>query len=443
MIMAMVKTSIRITIRRGIAAFMGLALVGSVVAWIVTGESLPKSSRVATGAVNGVFHQLGEALGAAYHRQTERALIPDVSDGSVSNRERLIAGEVDVAMIQGGSVPMEGLAVIAPLYPELVHVIARRELGIDSIGALDGKRVVLGPLGSGMRKSASHVLKHYQIYDSVVDMGETYFYEAASNPSIDAAIVTTGIFNHDLGALLSSHTFETIPIDSAGAIEAKFPYFQKYVIPKGLYRSTPPAPEADVQTVGTLAFLVVREDASDKYVGALLRALYEENVAYHFPNLIRRDAALESVPVPLHPEARRYFNPPDEIGALATILETLVATKELLLAFGAGAWLLWDRWRRVTEAEEKDRVMRQKDYLDSFLERTFEIERAQMRVNSPQELERFLDQVTMIKLQALRELTHEELRSDQTFAIFLAQCANLINKIQFKIQRGSGPMDES
>ena len=49
------------------------------------------------------------------------------------------------------------------------------------------------------------------------------------------------------------------------------------------------------------------------------------------------------------------------------------------------------------------------------------------------ELQDFLDKVTEIKLAALTQLTHEELRSDQAFSIFLLQCANLISKIQLKI----------
>jgi hypothetical protein len=44
-----------------------------------------------------------------------------------------------------------------------------------------------------------------------------------------------------------------------------------------------------------------------------------------------------------------------------------------------------------------------------------------------------LDKVTRIKLKALEELTHEALRGDRIFLIFITQCANLINKIQAKI----------
>ena len=48
-------------------------------------------------------------------------------------------------------------------------------------------------------------------------------------------------------------------------------------------------------------------------------------------------------------------------------------------------------------------------------------------------LEKFLDEVTQIKLQALGELTEEDLRGNQAFSIFLDQCAALRNKIQLKI----------
>ncbi len=78
-------------------------------------------------------------------------------------------------------------------------------------------------------------------------------------------------------------------------------------------------------------------------------------------------------------------------------------------------------------------VLLQKERLDVFLERTLEVERAQMHTTDIDELQEFLDKVTEIKLKALTQLTHEELRSDQSFSIFLLQCANLISKIQMKI----------
>ena len=54
-------------------------------------------------------------------------------------------------------------------------------------------------------------------------------------------------------------------------------------------------------------------------------------------------------------------------------------------------------------------------------------------------LKSYLDRVTEIKLEALTRFTQEELRSDQSFEIFLLQCGNLISKIQMKIQNCSQP----
>ena len=83
-------------------------------------------------------------------------------------------------------------------------------------------------------------------------------------------------------------------------------------------------------------------------------------------------------------------------------------------------------------------MQEEKDRLDVYLEKTLEIERAQMAVHDAASLGRLLDEVTRIKLEALTKFTHEELRSDQTFSIFLMQCSNLISTLQMKILKATG-----
>ena len=56
-----------------------------------------------------------------------------------------------------------------------------------------------------------------------------------------------------------------------------------------------------------------------------------------------------------------------------------------------------------------------------------------MTTTDIEKLQKYLDDVTRIKLKALHEFTEEELRGDRSFSIFLTQCANLISKIQLKI----------
>lgn len=114
-------------------------------------------------------------------------------------------------------------------------------------------------------------------------------------------------------------------------------------------------------------------------------------------------------------------------------MESIAAMKELLSALAAVLYLGWDYWRRLSQRERERVLSAQKDHLDRLLNETVRIEQARMVANGPEQLKAYLDDVTRIKLRALEELTGEDLRGDQFFAIFLAQCANRIRKIQSKM----------
>ena len=108
-------------------------------------------------------------------------------------------------------------------------------------------------------------------------------------------------------------------------------------------------------------------------------------------------------------------------------------------ALGAGLYLLWIRWRSLKDRERRERLQKQKDHLDKFLKETLQIELAQMETSDPKKLLGLLDQVTRVKHRALKELTEEELRGDRSFSIFLMQCSNLSNKIQFRMLNHDSP----
>jgi hypothetical protein len=123
-------------------------------------------------------------------------------------------------------------------------------------------------------------------------------------------------------------------------------------------------------------------------------------------------------------------------------MESLAATKELVFALGAGIYLLWLRWRGLKRKEVAEAISHHKEQLDVLLGETLRIEQQQMLTSDPAELRDLLDNVTKIKLRALHDFTEEELRGDQSFAIFLMQCANLISKIQMKIFTRDASLDQ-
>ena len=69
-----------------------------------------------------------------------------------------------------------------------IHFIARAGSGIEALGELDGRTVVIGRKGSGMRHTASRILEHYHMDPDAVAQEGRYFLDLLSDETLDAAI---------------------------------------------------------------------------------------------------------------------------------------------------------------------------------------------------------------------------------------------------------------
>jgi len=405
---------------------------------------LPREIRLATGAEKGQYYLYGKVLADSMEKQIDSNVTVKavVTHGSVDNLDLLAKKEVDLAIIQRGTVPMAGLSVIAPLYEDVVHVVVRKESHIESIGDLTGKNVVLGPKGSGMRASALDILKHYGVkLETLGDKTESYFLELEHDKKLDAAIVTTGYVNADLNQLLASGVFKLLEVDDAKAISIRHGYFTPVKIPRSLYREGPAVPDRPIDTVATTAILVAGSDVPVPLVEEAVSALYEDYPQWdggdsqqRLSRLMTATEAREWGQLPLHPVTQTYFEPYKGLVLLKDFMESLVATKDLLFTLGAGIYVLWLWRRKVIKRRNAAELAVHLRRLNALLDETMRIEREQMNTDDPKKLRGYMDEVTRIKLRALGELTHEDLRGDQMFAIFLTQCSNLSRKIQLKIR---------
>ena len=427
----------KLTVRKAITFVMLSVLLVSLVTWYFTRETLPGRVRIATGSTGGLYHDFTLRIKKLLEDRFSIEVELVSTSGSNSNRQRLLgeagAELVDLAVVQDGAVSMKDLFVVAPIYKELVHVIVRKGRGMDSIPEIDGKRVAVGLEGSGMQVSAVNVLNHYQLK---VERRPVSFRDLLTDETLDAAIVTSGVFSADLREVLIDERFVLLPVEDAVAFEVKHFFFQSATIPVGLYSEKPySTPSEELKTISTTASVVVGQGVNEQLIEAVLGTIYESELRQEFPLLMDRDEAAELSTLRLHPVSRKYFFPQDDIGEIATLLESISAAKELLLAFAAGLYLIWDRLKRRKEKEDELRYIEQRENLDQFLDRTLKIEKQQMELTDVASLESCLDRVTLIKLEALGELTHQDLRSNQAFTIFLMQCGNLISKIQRRIDQ--------
>lgn len=421
-------------VRKWVTLGMTLVLVISLITWLWQRDRLPNEVRIATGLENGLYYKVGSTIRDSLSKRISSTVTVLPTDGSKTNFQLLGDKEADLALVQGGSVKIEDVSVITPLFREFVFVIARKGTSIQSVWDLRGKSVCLGQAGSGNRDAAIKVLKHFGLDEGDLKGDNDFPFSALANdPSIDAAIVTAGIEHPRLKILMLTHQFEIVPIRSAVAIELVHPFVRNVEVPRGLFAEHPAVPPEPIPTIATTAFLVCRNDASNDLVQSTLQTIHEESMRLRVPTLIPRQDAMKWTVTRMHPTAKRYFNPEDNLGEMLSVMESLVATKELLFALGAGIYLLWIRWRRLKEKELEETVHQQKEHLDQFLMETLRIEKEQMQTDDPEKLQGYIESVTRIKLQALKELTEEELRGNQEFSIFLDQCSYLISRIQMKM----------
>ena len=134
---------------------------------------------------------------------------------------RIATGDADLAILQAGAASMDDLSGLVPLFQEVVLVVVRSDRGIESIGDLNGRRMVLKPMGSGMLQAATNLVNHYDLKLAEYEFLNTSYERLADHIEIDGAIMTTGLMNRDLRTLLCSGDFEIIEVSAAAALELR------------------------------------------------------------------------------------------------------------------------------------------------------------------------------------------------------------------------------
>jgi uncharacterized protein len=412
-------------------------LVVSIVGWYTTRETLPREIRIAAGKQDGLYHTIAQRLAIHLHERTGVPVRVIETTGSEVNVGLLRDRGAELAIIQTDSLKPDGVAGIAPLFPEPLHFIVRRSRGIQSVADLSKRRVALGSAGSGMRQNALTLLAHYNVPSSDLGDAAEPFGALASDPDLDAAFITTGWMNPLLLKLLHDRDLELVGIPDNEGLATRYPWFTATTIPRGLYPGKPPAPSKPVPTVAVTALLAGRADAPDRLVRESLAALYETDLRASFPSALTAKAARDYDGAVMHSEVAKYHDPNGGLNRLSLTLDFFSKSKELLLAVLALGVLVWNSVRRRRERAAAAADLAQKQQLERFIQQTLDVELEQMEVTAPEELRPFLRRVTRIKQEALRELTSERVRGDQLFAIFLAQCAALSDKIQMRMMYGT------
>ncbi|MDO5057789.1 MAG: TAXI family TRAP transporter solute-binding subunit [Lautropia sp.] len=278
---------------------------------------------LAAGPAHGAYDTLAQALStrAAEAGVGFRAI---GSGGSVGNIRLLRDHAVQFALVQGdlarsaytgsgrfAGAPQTSLRAVASLFPETVHLVVRPDAGITSVADLQGRRVSLGPEGSGSRANASAILEaHGLTLDNLANtasMDLTQATEALAADEIDAFFTTIHAPAVTLQRLASRGLVQLVPIGPAPRLLAAG------LVPLTLPARTYAGQDTPVPTLATPALMVTRDDVTDAQVERMSALIFDHNngsAGSAAVAQISRDRARTGVTIPWHPRAQALLTQP-------------------------------------------------------------------------------------------------------------------------------------
>jgi TRAP transporter TAXI family solute receptor len=193
-------------------------------------------------------------------------------------------------------------------------LVARADAGVAAIEDLAGKRVWLGPEGSGTRVLADALMGALgwtpASFAPVPDITPDLLGGALCDGRIDAFFYAVG---HPALVIQEATTgCDAVLVPVAGPAVTELvdatPAFVAATIPGGLYRGT----DGAVATFGVGATLVTRADRPEELIYTIVRSVFDD-----FETLKGLDPVLagldpqamvqDGLTAPLHPGAARYF----------------------------------------------------------------------------------------------------------------------------------------
>ncbi|MCF6094139.1 TAXI family TRAP transporter solute-binding subunit [Microaerobacter geothermalis] len=280
---------------------------------------------MATGGTGGTYYPLGGAIASVWSKNIDNVNVTVQSTGaSVENMRLLGNKETELAMAINAIAadayngkgkfdqPITNVRAIGVVYPEVVQIITPADSGIKTVNDLKGKRVNLGPPGSGTAVAAEQILQAYGMSTSDVEPFNDTFADAATKIKdglLDAAFAILAVPAGNVEDIATSKDVNIVSITGDGLkkLQADHPFYAVYTIPANTYKGQ----TEDVQTVAEKAVMYALEDLPEDVVYNLTKLMYEKKdeiaKGHARGEQINLDSALDGVTLPLHPGAEKYY----------------------------------------------------------------------------------------------------------------------------------------
>jgi len=290
-----------------------LALMGFLIAYQFVEPATPTTLRLATGGAGGAYQAFGEEY-AGLLAENGITLELRQTSGSVENLKLLAdpEGGIDVAFVQGGIVdqPVEGVESLGSVYYEPLWVFTRVSTRPVRLPDLAGRRIAIGPEGSGTRALALRVLAETGITPAKATLlpdDAAAAHQALREGRIDAVMTIGSPLSPLVRGMLADEGLTLMSFDRADAYVLRNRFLTALRLPQGAVDIERNIPARDITLLAPAAILVAREDLSPALAGLLLRAatrVHGEGGLFEKPGEFPSPRRVE---LPLSDEAARFY----------------------------------------------------------------------------------------------------------------------------------------
>lgn len=316
------------TLKKSLLAMVGVLAVGAGVAFAQS----PAFFRIGTGGTAGTYYPIGGLIANAISGNNGNGVESLVatavaSNGSVANINAIQGGSMESGFTQSdvaywahtgtglyeGKGKVEDLRLIATLYPETIHVVARKDAGINSIADLKGKRVSIDEPGSGTIVDARIVLGAYGLTENDIKAEHLKPGPAGDmlrDGALDAYFFVGGYPTGAVSELATSAGISLVPISGpeVDKLLEEYNFFSKDTVPAETYTGVGETP-----TISVAAQWVTSAKQSDELVYNITKTMWNENTRKELDaghakgKMITLENATTSLGIPLHPGAERFY----------------------------------------------------------------------------------------------------------------------------------------
>jgi hypothetical protein len=248
-----------------VAIFIGFVLVFAVF-WFFH-SAPPDTLTITSGPPGSIFQTNAEKYRDILRNNgVELKILP--SEGSRENLERLVTPSfaVDIGFVQGGvgdGLDVGRVVSLGSISPEPLLVFYKAPEPVDMLAPFRGKRLAIGPTGSGTRALTLALLSSSGITSggstTLVDLSADDAAKNLTEGKVDAIFLMADFASVEtMRSLMLTPGVRLLDFVQADAYTRRFVYLDKRILPEGAMDFEKNVPGHDVRLIGPMVELLAR-----------------------------------------------------------------------------------------------------------------------------------------------------------------------------------------